>query len=76
MGMKMAKASEADLQMATDLCNALEALGQRWCPTMPEAIAQTGAEFEFEHFDSDNDAQCGRALRHLLEVAERGSMAS
>lgn len=72
--MKMAKASEADLNMAMDLCGALDVLGQRFVPCMPEAIELLDADSEREPFDCDDDAQCGRALRHLLEIAERGSL--
>lgn len=72
--MKMAKASEADLNMAMDLSNALDLLGQRFCPCMPEAIELLGPEDESERFDRDNDKQCGRALRHLLEIADRASL--
>lgn len=71
--MKMAKANENDLQMAMDLCGAFEALTQRWSPCMPEAIQNCGPE-DCEHFDHDNDEQCGRALRHLLDIANRGSL--
>lgn len=74
MAMKMAKASEADLRMAMDLCAAFDVLGQRFVPCMPEAIEELGDDDEREAFDRDDDAQCGRALRHLLEVAERGSL--
>lgn len=72
--MKMAKASQADLNMAMDLVNALAALGQRFYPCMPEAIERLGEDDERANFDRDDDAQCGRALRHLLEIAERGSL--
>lgn len=74
MSMTMAKASEEDLRMAMDLCQALESLGQRFVPTMPEAIEQLDGNADSESFDRDDDAQCGRALRHLLEIAERGSL--
>jgi hypothetical protein len=73
--MKMAKASEADMEMAINLVQAFEALGQRWCPTMPEPIQELRGDSDSEHFDHDDDAQCGRAMRHLLEVANRGSLA-
>lgn len=72
--MKMAKASQADLEMAQELVGALDALGQRWCPTMPPAIERLTDGREHEEFDRLNDEDCGRALRHLLEVAERGSL--
>lgn len=73
--MKMAKASEADLQMAMELVNALDVLGQRWAPCMPEAIEKLGDDDESERFDRDNDEQCGRAMRHLLELTDRASLA-
>lgn len=72
--MKMAKASEADLRMAMQLCGAFDLLGQRFLPCMPEAIEELAEDDESERFDRDDDAQCGRALRHLLEIAERGSL--
>lgn len=72
--MKMAKASQADLDMAMDLCNALESLGQRFAPCMPEAIEKLAPEEDSERFDRDDDEQCGRALRHLLEVTGRASL--
>jgi len=72
--MKMAKACEADLNIAMELCSALNVLGQRFLPCMPEAIEQLQADDEREDFDRDDDAQCGRALRHLLDIAERGSL--
>lgn len=70
----MAKASEADLNMAMELCGALDLLGQRFLPCMPEAIEQLRDDDERENFDRDDDAQCGRALRHLLDVANRASL--
>jgi len=72
--MKMAKASEADLQMAMELVNALDVLGQRWVPCMPEAIEELGADDESERFDRHDDRQCGRAMRHLLELTDRASL--
>lgn len=72
--MKMARASEADLRMAMDLSSALDQLGQQFVPCMPQAIAKLVTGEECEHFDSDDDAQCGRAMRYLLEIAARGSL--
>jgi hypothetical protein len=69
--MKMAKASEADLEMAMDLVGMLDALGHRHCPSMPTVIARNDGD---EDFDRDDDDQCGRALRALLETADRGSL--
>ncbi len=72
--MKMAKASEADLKMAMELVNALDVLGQRWVPCMPEAIEQLGADDESEPFDRHDDEQCGRAMRYLLQLTDRASL--
>jgi|GEM_PF-4048737 len=75
--MKMAKANKADLDMAVDLAAALDALGHRWFPVMPEAIEdpeQVGENSGQEQFDRDDDELCGRALRHLLDIADRGSL--
>jgi hypothetical protein len=69
--MKMAKASEADLNMAMDLTGMLDALGQRFCPSMPKCIARNDGD---EDFDIDDAEQCQRALRALLETANRGCL--
>ena len=72
--MRMAKASEADMKMAMDLCGVLDALGHRLVPTMPDCIAELAAGCESERFNRDDDGQCGRALRYLLDIADRGSL--
>lgn len=71
--MKMEKASEADMSMAIDLAQALDALTNRWAPMMPEAINQGGDE-ENERFDIEDEKQCRRALDYLLELADRASL--
>lgn len=72
--MKMAKASNQDLDMAMDLCGAIDALTNNW-PTMPESLSNHDDDaMGAEHFDRDDDKQCGKVLRHLLEIAERGSL--
>jgi hypothetical protein len=68
---KMAKASEADQNMAMDLTGMLDALGHRFCPSMPQIIARNDGD---EPFDIDDAEQCQRALRALLETAEQGSL--
>lgn len=72
--MKMAKASDADLSMAMDLSSAIEALTQRFYPTMPQAVAKVADEDDYERFDRDDHEQCARALGHLLELAESASL--
>jgi len=69
--MKMAKASQADLEIAMELAGMLDTLGHRHCPSMPAVIARNDGD---EDFDRDDDDQCGRALRVLLETADRGSL--
>lgn len=72
--MKMAKASDADLKVAMDLCQALESLGGRWGPVMPEAIARSEDGDESEEFDVENHQQCQRVIEHLVELAGRASL--
>jgi hypothetical protein len=71
--MKIAKASEADLNMAMDLAGALECLSHRWVPSFPQGCGDTDPDAD-DDFDVDDDQHCGRALRHLLDIAKRGSM--
>lgn len=69
--MEMAKASRADLDMATELCAALDALTGLY-PTMPAGIGDEASE---SPFDRDDPKQCVRALGHLLDIADRASLA-
>lgn len=66
--MKMAKASAADMEMALKLCSALEAMDRRFFPD--------GAEGDNapEDFDCNDDAHCGQALRHVLDILQGGSI--
>jgi len=72
--MKMAKASEADLNMAMDLSNALENLAGRWGAVMPEAVERLRDGDESEHFDIDKPEQAQRALRHILQLIGNASL--
>ena len=69
--MKMAKASEADLQMAMDLSNALESLER--CRYFPQAMAGPDAD-DGERFDEDDAEDCKRALGYLLGLSARASL--
>lgn len=71
--MKMAKASEDDINMAIELAQALDALTNRWTPMMPEAIDQGGDE-ENEHFDIEDETHCRRVVEYLLTLADRASL--
>lgn len=68
--MKMAKASERDMEMAKSLCTALESLERGLMPV----CAQAAEDEDPEDFDSADDEQCGRALRHVLAVLRDGSI--
>jgi len=72
--MKMAKASEADLNMAMELCGALDALTQRWGATMPEKIERITGNMECEYFDEDDADQCKRVLAYLRDLANSASL--
>ncbi len=72
--MKMAKASAADLDMAMELCNALDALTQRWSATVPDEIAKPDGDNEAEYFNRDDREQCQRVLGYLLDLADRASL--
>lgn len=72
--MKMAKASEADLKMAMDLCNALDSLTSRWGARMPEAIEQPRGTSDTEYFDADDSEQCKRVVAYLLKLAGSASL--
>lgn len=69
--MKMAKASEADLDMAMELCGAMDALTSNW-PTLPTKLCSDPDKDD--SFDRDDDGQCGEVLRYLLSVADRASL--
>ncbi len=71
--MKMAKASEADLEMAMELCGAFDSLACRWGATVP-AKAAVYDEGEDEPLDLDNHKQCKRVLRYLIQLVDRASL--
>jgi hypothetical protein len=73
--MKMAKASEADLEMAMQLASALEALNSRWGATMPEKIAKPQRdEGEAEGFSLDDDENCRRVCEYLIRLTRSASL--
>jgi hypothetical protein len=66
--MKMAKASEADLNMAMELTGALDSLTGHW-PALPPGLCSADDDDANDRFDCDDDRQCGTVLRHLLAIA-------
>lgn len=70
--MKMAKASNADIEVAMELCTALNSLNCSW-PSLPRSMP--GADDEDDHpFDRDDPAQCVQVLGYLLDLTERASL--
>ena len=65
--MKMAKASEADLDMAMELCGAIDCLTGHW-PTLPTGLCSQEDDDADDRFDCDDDRLCGTVLRHLLAM--------
>jgi hypothetical protein len=71
--MKMAKASEADMQMASELANALEALSSRWGATMPEKIDRAAPDAN-EAFSVDDPDHCRRVCEYLIALTRSASL--
>lgn len=67
--MKMARASQDDREMAIKLCSALEAIERDFWPKGAHCESE-----DPESFDRWNDAHCGRALRHLMDILSGGSI--
>lgn len=68
--MKMAKASQADLDLAMKITSALEAIERG---LMPDAISEDDEAAEW--FDIDDHRDCKRVLEHLLDESKKGSLA-
>lgn len=72
--MKMAKASQADLDMAIELSNALEALADRWGATMPEKVAKPTGDEEVERFELSDHDHCIRVIEYLQRLTRSASL--
>lgn len=66
--MKMAKASDADMEMAIELCAAMEAIERQ---SFPEGAEDNDSPDDFNIHD---DEHCGRALRKIHEILRNGSI--
>lgn len=67
--MKMAKASEADLNMAMELCGFLGDIDRRY---VPERCSEGGEGIEF--LDTDDGEQCSRIVEALHDILQKGSI--
>lgn len=65
--MKMAKASQEDIEMTFELCRSLEDLQKGY---LPEAFS--GGEESLVWYDEDEDAV--RVVHHLLSILRKGSL--
>lgn len=71
--MKMARASQVDIDVAMELDAALEAL-TGYSPVVPEKIEKPGFEDSGERFDRDDSEQCVRVLGYILDLANQASL--
>ena len=69
---KMAKASEADLKMAMELCNALESM-ERY-RYMPDALTPSAPDAEPVNFDMDSGDDCIKVVEYLLRLTRSASL--
>ena len=67
--MKMAKASESDLNMATTLANYCDSISRT---QMPDALSEDAESIEW--LDSDDCEQYARLLHGLQELLDQGSI--
>ena len=67
--MKMAKASEADIEMAMTLANYCDSINRR---QMPDALSNDADHIEW--LDSDDCEQYDRLLHGLQELLDKGSI--
>jgi hypothetical protein len=72
--MKMAKASDADLHMASELAAALESLAGHWGACMPAKIERVDHDSETERFDLEDHEQCKRVIEYLQELTRGASI--
>ncbi len=66
MPMRMARASEQDIEVAQQTASFIESLQKGWAP---EALDSAD-----DDFDIDDPDQCQHALRKLLEINDQGSI--
>lgn len=68
--MKMAKASQADLEAAMDIVRILESLDRG---LMPSELAEDEDD-DGQYFDTDDSGDCKKAINLLLDAADKGSI--
>lgn len=72
--MKVAKATREDLDLADELCSALEAITATWGRVMPSAIAKPVEGEDSEAFDLDDEEQCKRLAEYFVELGRKASL--
>lgn len=71
--MKMAKASERDLEMANDLAGMLESFQRGYFP-LPKDNDDSDEPQESRFFDRDDGRHCVEAMEMILDTLRRGSL--
>lgn len=66
--MKMAKASQQDIEAAHKVCSYINELEKRYMPNIP------GEDEETEFFNREDPDDCMRALNAILDAADTGSL--
>lgn len=70
--MKMAKASQSDLELGLAITSAIEACERGM---MPAGLCEDEDADDYEDFDRCNQRQCYEVLNHILDIAETASLA-
>lgn len=70
--MKMAKASQADLELGLAITSVIEACERGM---MPADLCEDEDADDYEDFYRCNQRQCYEVLNHILDIAEKGSLA-
>ncbi|MDZ7920661.1 hypothetical protein [Rhodoferax sp.] len=73
MGMKMAKASTADLDMAMELSNFLDDLDRGYLPAQAQS-EDAKASDSIACLDADDGSQCSRVVAELRKILNKGSI--
>lgn len=72
LGMRMAKASEADMQALLDVVNILEQMAKGWMPEVEDDTAEDKPDDE--HFDANDSEHCKYVVGMLMRADRRGGL--
>ena len=66
--MKLAKATQEDIDCAMKIAHALDAIGNQWGPTLPADLCDDPDDPD--EFDIQDLTDCQRVVMHLLELSD------